>query len=107
VASATDAAELRDAAATDDAPDSDRVTRGTAAQYSAVLETPGTGLQFVSQHLATKLGELHDDPETPGLFDARNCVVLAYWPGLFDIRQSAGQLPIQAEFDNTIQPPLV
>ena len=29
------------------------------------------------------------------------------WPGLFDIRQSAGQHPILAEFDNTTQPRLV
>jgi hypothetical protein len=42
-------------------------SRRSAAEYSAVLDRPGPGLQFVSQRLATGLRELHDDPDIPGL----------------------------------------
>jgi hypothetical protein len=48
---------------------------GSAAEYSAVLDTPGPGLQFVSERLATGLRELHDDPDIPVVVDARNCVL--------------------------------
>jgi hypothetical protein len=69
-------AETAHRSATDQTPDSDRVTRsctaasprsrGSAAEYSAVLDTPGP---------CHGIAELHDDPDIPVVFDARNCVL--------------------------------
>ena len=118
-ASATNAAELRDAAATDETPDSDRVTRSrtassprsrcSAAKYSAVLDTPRAVVPFGGMIVSgamlaagLTLRRLRDDAEQARpTIEARLCLGLSAHEAFLPHQRSALRTALLPAIDST------